>query len=209
MVQTALPTLTGADIASPRPKYWSDENLDAVVEKLFPRVVEWLGNDYREAEADKIRAELRDAIDSTFGQLDGYQIAKNLEDRANWDGINSDLVETLEMADVFFYDAHRAAIKAWVERFDIKPTFAVGQSFKLPATWFGHGDKFEKFGDVVATISEINAEQATYTLNCPALGHAKPGQLGIQGTFIVFERLEEFVKESAEAKPEGSEDGEN
>lgn len=194
-IQTVLPGLNGKNIAPPRPKYWTKAHIQAAAEALLPRVIEWLGKDYRESEEAHLLKELADAIDSTFGDADGYKVAKHLEDDQHWDGIDRDLVETLDDASYQVRAAYEASVQAWVRAYDIKPSLGLGSRIKLPAIWFGREPKLEALGTVNCEVVDIETDQARYLLNAPALGHVPSGQLGCQGVYLAYEKVEDYLKE--------------
>jgi hypothetical protein len=103
-----------------------------------------------ENEREQTRKALADAFEH---HEDGYKAAKTLEDQHGWDP-DASLVDTLDSFHGYLWDAHRKAVKAWVNEYGIKPQFNVGD--RVQATW--------GYEEITGTIRSIDTDVAQYTI---------------------------------------------
>lgn len=144
-------------IGTPRPKESDPEVMDIVLGRVFEQVVEWLGADYRPAEDEEIKSQLREAIKHGW---DGYGIARDLENYSHWN-CDSELVETLENVSWWRCDAQRTLEARWVTATGATPKLKVGDLVEVM-------DRGEHYQGIIAAVDH---KQGKYTVRIPALGH--------------------------------------
>lgn len=148
----------------PRPKLRDQEVLRAAAESAMPRIIEWLAEDWREAD----REDYVDDLIAAVALWDGYKAARVLE-RKGWEP-DADLVEILDDG-CWGYRAHQEAQRAWVEANKIEPTYAAGDVVKTP-----HG---------VGPIVGIHLDTAHYTVQTNHYLAERPTQAGTAGGYVV------------------------
>jgi len=115
-----------------------------LISELLPEVIEWMDDVLppegfeRDEEIAGIRNDLikvlcyggsgQNIID--IYSLDGYKLAKELEDRCNWFGIDTDLVMILNKSIDFLNAIHFQKVKNWVRANGIKLEHKVGDYIK-------------------------------------------------------------------------------
>ncbi len=102
-------TLPGIQL--PRPKRHSDESRRATALALLPDVQRWLNEPATRVE-DSI-AQMMSALQSCGSDLDGYRLARALEQTHGWDP-DAELVEILADADFQADRIYEAEMKDWV-----------------------------------------------------------------------------------------------
>lgn len=169
---------------SKRPK---DTDFHALAEELYPQVKDWLmgGGPFNEAEEKEyVLDQLADALDSSCG-LDGYQIARHLDQDHSWDEIDANLVDILDGAAGYQHRAKQKAIKEWVKVNNITCRFNIGDIVSFKVRNFGSDNK------ETGEITRINAEDATYVIYCEHRGHKREGN-GSHGLIINDEDVVEL-----------------
>lgn len=94
---------------TPRPTRRHPDVMVATVEALLPDVLEWMEGD-APRDSGFVKADLLEALRS--GDFDGFDLATRLS-RKGWDGVDADLVETLNSAESYAWTAERAAVETW------------------------------------------------------------------------------------------------
>lgn len=111
----------------PRPK----RDDPAILEAAAKWMAERLGAD---DEDGKNANDILDAIDDCgLYSLDGYALAKFLDDNCSWAGVDEDMVADLAELGGQIHALHHAAVRKWVDEWSIKLTLASGQ--KVRATF--------------------------------------------------------------------------
>lgn len=180
---TTLPLFTAEQLppppAPPRPKRSDPAVLDAAVELLWPSVLAWLSRDEPcgEDEHAEAKAELRERIG---WYSDGYELARALDD---WDP-DADLVEILDAADHRVYQAHSAAVEAWVAKYGIATPLTPGTRVKAKT-----GGRVVE-GEIAASDKlDSYTKRAQYLVFVAAEGHVRSG-LGTHGFIVDAEDVE-------------------
>lgn len=126
---------------------------------------------------------LQSVADDLFEELgssgDGYEIAKNLERNHGWSP-DARMVEILDGASSYQWEAYERGVKEWVAATGVKPKLEVGATVSVLLL-----DQAVVTGEVVG----ITLEVATYTLFIEALGHVRSGH-GTHGIIKHFEDVE-------------------
>jgi hypothetical protein len=159
-----------------RPGY-SDPRIDQMIAaRLLPAVMEWLGPEPHQSSSE-VLADLVSAL--THAGCDGFDMADFLRHRRNWE-CDAVLVDILNEAGSYSFEAHRELVKQWVSECHIVPLFKVGDTvtFKQRSQVF------------VGTITDIRRDTACCAVYSPAAGHVPKGQFGIQAAIIPQEDLE-------------------
>jgi len=116
-------TLNDAATIPPRPKYHDAAVVELAVEELLVPVQQWI--DLRaQFQPKDLKAQLTDCINNN-----GYEYAKDLEERYGWEP-NGDLVACLDEMDI--YEAHRQVVWAWVISYGVKVPFKIGNRVSSP-----------------------------------------------------------------------------
>lgn len=161
----------------PRPTRQDPHVIRAIVARMLPDIIEWMGDDWRESERDDVIAHLTDAVEYAS---DGYDRARRLDSRWSWTG-DSELVEILDG-----HDGHREldeAIRAWVAANGIRMRFAVGDQVR-----FGYSTRAPRTN--VGEVIEVDASRARYTVRpSDAEDLAKKG-IGFRGYVVPQEACE-------------------
>jgi hypothetical protein len=178
----------GPLVAPKRP----DRNDDAVLEQaartLFPDIKRWLQEGGEsDPDEDEVVEQLAEALKY---HDDGYEISKALEDRG-WspDARLVDLLDNAMQREIAFQNA----VKQWVEQYQIKPTYQVGDKVRVKAR-AAFSAKFSRPAWHDGEISKIDAAAATYVVRVESLGHIKEGTLprgssGTYGFILPFEEV--------------------
>lgn len=155
-----------------RPSRSSKEIDRIVADGLLPKAIEWLRQGGEEdSDEEDVRNDLLFALDFYD---DGYQIARQLDNKG-W-AVDSELVDILDNATHYRYQAHSDAVAKWVEDNQIRPTLGLEDE-----VWFKlHGEK--QTGVIIA----IDAKHANYTVCCPSKGHKRKGN-GTHGFILPYE----------------------
>ena len=172
-------------VCEPRPSLHSPEIAGETAKSLLKQVLAWFssaGCENADSEEDKaeILEQLTEAIsDSMFYGLDGYQIAKSLDDHSHWD-VDSALVEICDNAFHHASGAVSKLTKAWKEKNNIVARFKVGDKVVVKRK---HKD------DVQGEIVTVYDDDAKYSVFCESLGHIRGGEgkCGTLGTIAFFE----------------------
>lgn len=108
---------------------------------------------------------------------DGYKLANVLDGEYHWE-VDSETVETMDGAYAQLHRLQTAAVKEWVEKFQLKPIYSVGQEVRIT-----HQRK-----EYVGVIKEVKADVLTYVVYVQELGHVETG-LGTHGLVIEEEQI--------------------
>lgn len=133
-----------------RPNRYGKEINQQIVEKILPKVTEWLGDDDDES---GLRNDLMEMLDQDHDGC-GYKLARFLEREFYWSA-DSSLVEILDDVPHERIKLHTDAVLDWVKANDIKPTLEVG----TPVTF-----KLNGWKDVQGVIVGLYPETAQYTV---------------------------------------------
>lgn len=169
----------------PRPSHNGGAMAKLLATRMLPKVIKWMGpkagppgpiecEDGVAPHQDLLEA-LEDAV--KFDD-DGYEIASSLEGDA-YITPDSELVEILDETGFIRYDIHRTLVSEWVKANNLTPRFKVGDEVRMldhTATW-AHA----KFKGLVGEVTEVRAEQMTYTVMYESLGDVRMGTPMPQG----------------------------
>ena len=174
MSDRQLQLIDGA--APPRPTNRTPEIVEAVAQKLLPELLGFLGKEGEGASAS-VLADIRRALDREW-DWDGYRLTRALD----WEGCSA-LVDIMNEAHVHERDAMDARLEKWVNDYDVKPKLVIGASVKV---------KQPDGREVAGEIHSIDPKRATYTVNCPELGHIPRSSraCGTIGIILAFEKVE-------------------
>jgi hypothetical protein len=136
-----------------RPKRHSKEVMKRAVELLGEKVKQWLAQYNEKLDEDGLASLLK------CWDLDGYRFARRL-DEDMWEP-DAQLVEILNDAHFFEAQAHREAIKQWVDDWDVQPQIEEGQRVML------NGKAIGLEGNYSAHIRRVDLSSAQYTLGIP------------------------------------------
>lgn len=93
--------------------------------ELIQHVAEQLAIQIGESGLPGVIEDLIAVLEGSTG-FDGYELARELEDNFGW-GIDAALVDVLDSASALHHFAHEQKVKEWVQRFNVRISFAVGQ----------------------------------------------------------------------------------
>lgn len=161
-----------------RPLLRDEAVLREGVRGILPAVISWLGNEYQAGADDELLDDLYKAYNKCLN-WDGYELAKALD---SWMP-DSELVEILENGISMIHAARSKAIKAWVEKEDLKPKLAVGATVEV---WDWKNNVRSQ-----GTITGINLAQGVYVVNVPSLGHVLSGK-GTHGQMYAWDQIERW-----------------
>ena len=129
-----------SDIERPRA---SDPRIKlAVIDRLAADCLGWSDSSTLE--------EWKEALGRAHLHDNGYEIARDLDRYARVNGIDAELVEILDSASSYVWDAREELVKQWVRETGVKPSLSVGQRIK---------SKFD-----VGTISGAKEDVASYLM---------------------------------------------
>ena len=135
---------------SERPNRYGKEIDRQIVEKILPKVTEWMMGDEDES---GLRNDLMEMLDQDHDG-DGYKLARFLEREFYWSA-DSALVEILDDVPHERIKLHTDAVLEWVKANDIKPTLELGTRVKF---------KRNGWEDVQGVIVGFYPETAQYTV---------------------------------------------
>lgn len=165
-----------------RPSHY-DERIDLeVAGALLPKVLRWLKARGEDEPTEEDRQDILEQLANACRfHDDGYEVAKQLDDRHMWES-DSELVDLLDEVAFARIRAHEKAVEAWVQQHGVAPKYSVGQrvAFKRQR-W----DKEKVTGEVTA----VREKTAQYLVFCESLGHVREG-CGTHGTYVAFEDAE-------------------
>lgn len=166
-----------------RPLRLSPAIRDAVVAELLPDIMRWRSRstdeEILEIERSNVAATLNVVLSGVT--LDGYQIAKKLENEQGWRP-DAQLVRILDEAGLQRDLIYNEQVFIWVAENSIKPKLAIGDHVDIPI--YGHG---KRRGIVVA----LKADIAQYAVSVPDLGQTFDRETGNGDYYIVdYEFLE-------------------
>jgi len=145
---------------------------------MLPEIIEWLGDDYQEDMKADIEEHLIEAMKDNPG-LDGYDIAKHLDNRFMWE-CNAELVSILDSALSHASTAHSERIKEWVKANNIRPKLGVGQ--KISSSMFrGEG-----------TITAIMEDRACYVVQNEEFRSTHQNQPPTSGLLVPYEQAKQI-----------------
>ena len=185
---------TPADPAAPRPKENDQAVMEAAVERMLPKIITWEGEsrNFRDSIDDEERQEIReqviDALTHAHNELDGYSLARYLDNRHGWSP-DEQLVEILGGVYSHIDVAYRAATSQWLKATGRQPKHTVGDQVTVKVTPH-QGPANRKPVEHPGTIISNHWDTGRYVVSIPALGHAKPGQPGTQGRFFTWEEID-------------------
>lgn len=142
-----------------RPNIGDEAIRSAVADQLLDDVFAWTQREGDDHDRDDVASDLFDAIRP---YLDGYGMARHLENRHGWDS-DSDLVEILDKVPLLLAKEAEKAIRHWVLDNDIKPPCKVGDAveWSWPSGPKIKGTVVQIFADearlIVATTDEVPA----------------------------------------------------
>lgn len=160
--------------APPRRPSMGDPELErAAAVDLLPRIIEWMGKNWREDD----REDVIDDLMSIANEFDGYSAARALESRSMWQ-CDAELVDILDGGISHnLMQSHARAVRAWVDANRITAKLFVGQIVK---TTYG-----------VGPIVGVDEKQAVYTVRTDRFLKEHPGQTGATGFVVPFESCED------------------
>lgn len=127
---------------------------ELAIDSLLADVLDWLRSSGDKCDSEREIAEVRQQLsEAATWHFDGYQIAKELDRRWHWEA-DSELVDVLDGWHGYVWSAERKAVAKWVETYDIKPAFAIGDA--VTAKWGGD--------DIVGVVHAIDTKHATYSI---------------------------------------------
>jgi hypothetical protein len=176
-----------------RPSPYDQETIDLVVDRVFPKIVDWLKqeedpfeyppyyveaynkrgeevpqevkDEYRQKEVDSIKKALGKAFKSAGPYGDGYEIAKELE-RDYFEG-NRELVDILDDVSHYFYEENRKIVTQWAKEHNPEQRFNVGDTAYISKErYFGGNVNWSpRFDeDNPGIVKKVNPETAEYTI---------------------------------------------
>jgi hypothetical protein len=172
-----------------RPGLYCKEMITAVAEEIFPKVLEWLGDEAPlpddTEELEHVKEQVTAAIDR--GLYEGYESAHYLDSHYCW-SVDADLVDVFEEASWVAYHKHDEMVEQWVTRNRIIPMLKVGDQVVFTSQFKEHRGE----------ITEVREKTAQYTIFSEELGHVRkggPASQGIQrtGTIIAYEDVKAAV----------------
>ncbi len=165
-----------------RPSHY-DEKMDLEIARvLLPKVLQWLKSGGGTDPTDEERHDILEQLTSACRfHDDGYEVAKELDNRHMWDS-DSSLVDVLDEIVNLRHRIHEKVVEAWVQQHGVVPQYSVGQRVAFKRQLW---DKEAITGEVTA----VREKTAQYLVFCESLGHVRVG-LGSHGTYVAFEDVE-------------------
>ncbi len=166
---------------SPRPQRTDVTVAEIAFEKIWPQIKKWIGDTGGDDEDNRESA--KKVLIGSFGE-DGYELAKDFDHKGF--SPDSELVDILDEWGSDLYRAHQDEIKKWAKECPTVPLFKVGDTVSVDA---GHRFKNNIVHDGTVTI--VDLDHQTYTVNSPSAGHITPnsGKSGVTGCIATFEDL--------------------
>ncbi|CAN5951009.1 unnamed protein product [Sphagnum jensenii] len=124
------------------------------LEMFMPKVKAYLGQDWHDSEQEYIEEQMMDVLD---GFRDGYQMARELENRHHWEP-DRGLLDLMDEAEHFLYLAHKEILGQWIKCYGIAPARKVGDVVST-TNWHRKGQ--------IGTIKTIYEDQAKYAVHFP------------------------------------------
>lgn len=147
-----------------RPSLYGKEVVAAVVEEVFPKVLEWLGDGAPEPDDEEdmqhVKEQVAEAIE--HGMYEGYETTRCLDSRYSW-SVDGELVDIFEEAGWDAYRAHDDLVEQWAIQNGIVPTLAVGDK----VSFYSMGKDYH------GEITEVRTKTAQYTIFCEEMGHVR------------------------------------
>ena len=165
-----------------RPDHHIEDVKRAVVLKVLPAILSWLGetldpkDEDDQSRLDEIQDDLLDVV--CYSQ-DGYAMTKELEDDKGWADADSELVDILDNLE--FYSIGNAAIIQWIADNEVKPKLAAGAIVRVKQN---RHRKEEFTGEIIQVEDSGN-----YVVLIPSQGHVREG-VGTHGWCIPWEEVE-------------------
>lgn len=151
---------------------------EKVAIKLSDDVLAWTAKrGYRESMEDILRTLTKTLREN---DLDAYQLARALEKNEGWEP-DMELLQELDMADTYWDAVYRDLVEVWVRNNNVTLAYRIGAKVRVSRAREGEHD-----GIVIRRDEKL----AEYTVMIPALGHAKPGQIGTTGWVLTKEKVE-------------------
>jgi hypothetical protein len=137
---------------TPRPRKTDDDIMATVAKRLIAKVRQWAGfpDEDEEDMLKDLTETLQDSVD-----LDGFKLAKKLEDDHYYLDADSGLADIMGQVDRIAYMLSREKTEAWVVANNITPAFRVGDHVT-----FEHGWAEQRSGGIVA----IRRAEGRYTI---------------------------------------------
>ena len=162
-----------------RPKFTDEAIKAAAVERLLPRVREWV----RSGNGDDAEANIRRDLLESF-DVDGYHFARDLEQRCHWE-VDAELVELLDDgAALGLFDALRDAEREWVKETGEAPALGIGGRCRFTQ----QGKTYD--GSVIGI-----EDHGYYRVFSVALGHVPSGKIGTQAVYVAWEHVTPILPE--------------
>lgn len=156
-----------------RPRTGDHETISAAATSILPEIIEWMGPDYDESKKADIEEHLIEAMKDNPG-LDGYDLAKFLDDRFRWE-CDAELVEILDSALSCAGSIRDRRIEEWVKANGIHPKLEIGR--KITSFLFsGEG-----------TITAIKENRACYVVKNDEFEKQHPDQPATSGFLVPYE----------------------
>lgn len=143
-------------------------------------VVKWLNE--KESSNQEIEDMLTEVIDDLGYHCDGYEFAKELEEK-HYFSPDANLVDILDCVYSNLNEAKNALIETWVKENNINPKLNVGDIVNVEIAKSFHKKIYS------GKIIKINEKHATYTICISELGHVEFG-CGTLGSIVAFEDVE-------------------
>lgn len=106
-------------------KDYKRRNLKIEIDMKRPEISDQTIREAAAQIATQLDAAPDDIVEHFRPHMDGYELAKKLEDYAHWDITLMD-VETLDCMDSTVDELHRKVLLEWVKENDIKPPLPIG-----------------------------------------------------------------------------------
>lgn len=164
----------------PRPTRSDSRIKEGVIQRMIPRISEWMARGGNQCDPNGIRKDLLKVLGA---DNDGYQLAKRLEAHCHWE-CDSSLVEILSTVGHEAMAAYDDLVKQWVKDTGPEPKLKEGTACKIKIR-----------GETVdGTVTGIHPVTARYTVCVPAHGQTRRKQSGRSDGYVLdFEIVEKGV----------------
>jgi len=138
------------------------------------------------ADDDECREDIAEVL---RGGRDGYEMARELEERHSWDRLDMQVARILDCASSALYEHTERAIEEWVQASGWRPALSVGSRASV-----SHYDRSARKNVMVeGEICKIDLATARYHVFCESLGHIREDdvrQKGRTGTLAIIVNAE-------------------
>lgn len=186
MTQSLLPSAPG--LRTLRPNRDDPRVAAGVVKLLAPKMKDWVEVDGATTSDQAICEDLAVAL-TDANDWDGYSLASFLESQASWSP-DAALVEILNLADDYRYQVEREIVSQWIQETGLKSQHTIGDVVKVRYLSRGMGPAGRKPVEYMGAIWQVYRDTGKYVVNVPELGHAKPGEMGLQGLVLTWEEVD-------------------